>query len=50
MFPAGKALLGRVEERVCQLRKTLLEYSTIEGVLFRAVAAFEKDFWQSSDE
>ena len=31
------------------MRKTLLEYSTIE-VFFRAVAAFEKDFWQSNDE
>ena len=44
MFPAGKALLGRVEERVCQLRKILQEHSTIEGVFPRAVAAFEKDF------
>ena len=50
MFPAGKALLGRVEERVCQLRKILQEYSTAEGVISRAVAAFEKDFWQSNDE
>jgi hypothetical protein len=32
MFPAGKAFLGRVEERVCQLRKIPQEHSTIEGV------------------
>ena len=41
-------MLGRVEERVCQLRTTLQEYSTVESVISRAVAAFEKDFWQSN--
>ena len=44
MFLAGKALLGKVEERVRQLRKILQEHSTMEGVFPRAVAAFEEYF------
>jgi hypothetical protein len=42
MFPAGKALLGRVEERACQLRRALVEYSTIEGVFFPCSGRLQK--------
>ena len=44
MLPAGRALLGRVEERVCQLRTTLQEYNTVESVISRAWPPSRKFF------